>query len=202
MKSRPFGIVDAMLAVAPIAVGLWANRMDWFFIGNLWQKHVWPSRLCAAAFVSVGLALPYLAAGTVAWLFMRIRQPRPPLRRLARRPGTVACLTAVAAFTIILGSFAVTMAMERRVSLNLSAHNWRTGGTGSTVFLWAGRKPSGIMIVPWSDRLGFAVAGAWLALRASGRWSPERSWIDRLGRVLGWAWIVAAAIVWTLPFQW
>ena len=29
---------------------------------------------------------------------------------------------------------------------------------------------------------------AWLALKRSGRWSPEPSWIDRFGRVLGVCW--------------
>jgi hypothetical protein len=101
---------------------------------------------------------------------------------------------------IILISFAALLVMgkHKHLSLNISVR-WSNGSRNHQTLLW-GRYPSGMMFIPWADRVGIAVAGAWLALRASGRWRSEPSWIDRLGRALGWAWIAAAAVVWGLTF--
>jgi hypothetical protein len=200
MKPRPFGVVDAMLVIAAIAVGLWANRMDWAFAVASWRRPILADQLCAPAFVGVGLALPHLAAFTAVWLAMRVRPPRLPWRRISRRPGSLACLTACAAMIVILGAFAAVLARGHLVSLDIATQGWRTGGSGRDVLTWI-RRPSGMALIPWADRVGIAVAGAWLALWASGRWHPESSWIDRSGRALGWAWIAVAAIVWALPLH-
>jgi hypothetical protein len=59
---------------------------------------------------------------------------------------------------------------------------------------------SGRRLVAYGDRIGFAVAGAWLALWLSGRRRPERMWIDRLGRVLGWLWLGLIVVLWVRGF--
>ncbi len=52
----------------------------------------------------------------------------------------------------------------------------------------------------YADRVGFAVAGAWLVLALGGSWSRGQGWVDRLGRVIGWCWIAASLTVWLLIF--
>jgi hypothetical protein len=54
----------------------------------------------------------------------------------------------------------------------------------------------GRVLTVLGDRIGFAVAGVWLALLLVGRWKAEPSWIDRLGRALGCLWIVLTAVLW------
>jgi hypothetical protein len=55
---------------------------------------------------------------------------------------------------------------------------------------------SGRLLVAYGDRIGFAVAGAWLSLLLAGRWQSEPSWVDRLGRAIGWLWLVLALVIW------
>ena len=55
---------------------------------------------------------------------------------------------------------------------------------------------SGRIFVAYGDRIGFTVAGAWLALILIGRWQSEPTWIDRLGRAIGCLWIVLAVVLW------
>jgi hypothetical protein len=110
MQSRSFGVADAMLLLVAVAIGLWVNRMDWpriqaFPHFDLYDK----------VQVILEVLLPYVAAGTAALLGMRLRQPRPSLRRLARQPGAVACMAASAALLLIVCWIATTMATGRIV---------------------------------------------------------------------------------------
>jgi hypothetical protein len=50
--------------------------------------------------------------------------------------------------------------------------------------------------VAYGDRIGFAVAGAWLALCLVGRWKSEPTWIDRPGRAIGCLWIALTVVIW------
>jgi hypothetical protein len=177
MKPRPFGILDAMLCIAAVAVGLGANRAEWERL----QHQDRPSPF----YDLLWLWLPHLSAWTVAVLIMHLRPPRPSFGRLMRRPGAVACLASFAFAFVIAGMFAI-IAVEAN-------------------FVWPGerlidlpRRPIAAYVIDYCRLVGIAVIGAWLALAAPGRWRPEPTWIDRLGRALGLTWIAVSLVTWTL----
>jgi hypothetical protein len=206
MKPRPFGVVDAMLVIAAIAVGLWTNQTEWAWIVQSPQMRFrwrqWPTAPFVMALWGVSMALPHLFACTMAWLVMRVRRPRQSWKRIARRPGTAACLVACTPSIATMGLFAAFLVRSGRTGFDAFVYPYYDRLRFDVLHItpFVPRPTMGMTLVPWSDRVGFAVAGAWLTLWASGRWHPERSWIDRLGRVLGWAWIATAAVVWGLTF--
>ena len=55
---------------------------------------------------------------------------------------------------------------------------------------------TGRLLTVYGDRVGFAVAGAWLSLLLFGRWRPERTSIAQLCRVMGWIWLSLALMIW------
>lgn len=114
---------------------------------------------------------PSLLLWTLTWLVLRLRGPRPNLRHLARKPGFVACLVAVA--VTAFGSVSTLV--------------YQAGLFGSNPADW-------LIAGIWTQRIGFSVAAAWLTLALNRRWRPERGWIDRMGRVLGWLWVASAVL--------
>lgn len=94
---------------------------------------------------------------TPAFLVLRLRRPRPPLRALLRQPGTVAGLA------MVFGLF------------------W---GTGCLIRLFPDGVDS---MTAAPAAVGGAVAAGWGVLALSRRWEPERGWVDRVGRILGCA---------------
>jgi hypothetical protein len=109
-------------------------------------------------------AVMVLLGMTPAFLVLRLRRPRPPLRALLRQPGTVAALS------MVFGLF------------------W---GTGFLVYLFPD-KVDAMTAAPAA--IGVAVAAGWGALALSRRWEPEPGWVDRMGRALGCAAIGTALI--------
>jgi hypothetical protein len=84
---RRFSIGDAMTLVAAVAVGLALAKVA--FDG------AYPSRLHA---IECGPAAAFfcVASLSAAFIPLRLRRPRPPLVRVIRQPGAVACGTAIA----------------------------------------------------------------------------------------------------------
>src|SRR5262245_26512014 len=132
MKSRTFGLADAMLLVVAAATGLWLNRMDWG------EMHVFHRNAYDSVEQILSLILPHVAAGTMALVGMRMRRPRPPLRRLARQPGAVACMAASAIFLVLVGWAATTRATGRFLSSRFAEKGY-------------GRRPSQTRSVGWFD---------------------------------------------------
>jgi hypothetical protein len=91
---RKFSILDAMILVAASALGLALIRFlyatgRYLSMGRPWYAFV--------AQYTVEATVPFLITWTLAFLVLRLRQPRPRLRRLLRQPGMVACGAAVVA---------------------------------------------------------------------------------------------------------
>lgn len=196
-RSRPFTLFDALALVLATAVGLAVTRsLAIFEYATRLDRVVFPDRsfgfmrildgyspsvklpsegISFATYWSQRVAFwpgPCLAAWTLAVLALALRPPRPPRRRLLRRPGTLAGLAWIASF------FAVAVVSP------------------PTVFLWSGRLPpfdwQGWWVLTWlalPKAAGLAVAVSWLTLALSGRWVADRGWPDRLGRALGSCWI-------------
>jgi hypothetical protein len=164
--ARRFSVLDAMILVAATAVGFGGIRAcSPAFYSYQYTPIPPPPWLNWLAVVLSNWAFylsPLPAAWTFAALVLRLRSPRPPLRRLMRQPGTVASFAAT--MLILIGVVHYLLDVH-----NPSSHD---GPFQYTSF-----------------SLGCGVAAAWLILALSMRWRAERSWIDRLGRVLGAYWI-------------
>ena len=111
-----------------------------------------------------------LTALSVACVAIRLRPPRPPLRRLARQPGFAAL-------------FAMAVAMP---TIWLAGHLPMASGIG-----WI--RPDLLALVAMHG-VGFAVLWSWLTLYLIGCWRPSRDWSDRIGRAAG---VVAIACLLT-----
>jgi hypothetical protein len=193
MQSRSFGVADAMLVVVAVAIGLWVNRMDWPRIQAF--RHFDPYDKIG---VVLEVVMPHVAVGTASLLGMRLRQPRPSFRRLARQPGTVACLVSTAALLLIVGWISTTMATGRLIEFSANMSSWPPNGGHGRGGMF--HYPTGMAFVAYGDRVGFAVAGAWFALLLCGQWRSEPTWIDRLGRATGWLWLGLTVVLWVRSF--
>jgi hypothetical protein len=125
-----------------------------------------------------------------------MRSPRPRFRRIARQPGSIACMVALAVLLVIASWIGVTIPAGRVVKFSQHAIPFASSihervDLGYPAYPFGGR-----VLVVWGDRVGFAVAGAWLAMIMVGRWQSEPTWIDRLGRAIGCLWIAMAAALW------
>jgi hypothetical protein len=179
---RRFSISDAMLLIAASAVSFVIVRA--FVIGSLSREPGWSHYLA--------MVLGGLISWTPATLFLRLRRPRPTLRRLARQPGFAASLAGTS--IIAIGGLAIAILALVRV-----VHRGAIAGIvlpiGARVPIptpdprwWLG------VVLHFGALVGPAIIGAWLLLAISGRRRPAKGWIDPLGRILGILWIVLFVI--------
>ncbi len=173
-RVRPLGLLDGILVVAGFAVWLaairgysaaWENiKSTWFYFADL-------TIVRAAKYPGAY----FLAVASLTLLVLRLRGPRPSLRRLWRQPGFVASAGAVLGMLISAAGALMRWATEID-----SHHPWP--GEAVSVFL---------LIRPFG---GPGVFGAWFALVLAGRWRSEPGAIDRLGRVVGALWLLQFAL--------
>jgi hypothetical protein len=137
--------------------------------GDSWYE-IWQCGLALNqmfSIVALCLSLPFLT--------LRLKPPRPALRRIFRQPGMAAC-TAVVAYSLLLVISSVVYQLRGLV----------IGNEALNIFDMV----SMLECVP----LGGAVAGAWIALWLTRTMCPEPSWIDRSGRALGTYWITSSVL--------
>lgn len=178
-QRRRFTIADGMVLVVATAVGLMLARA---YINSIFEHY--PPRFRTAALLARGSGNCLAAACMLVLIPLRLKQPRPPLRRLVRQPGFAACVAAAVA----LGWAAVDAGCEAALMASHDPASW------PFYQIWHSE----------TRHVAAAVVGAWLALWASGLCRPERGWVDRLGRVLGGWWLVWLAVspilVWVRPW--
>lgn len=205
--ARRFTLTDAMILTAATAVALGlAKEYSQDFLSFLQQNHSgpwksWPGTLVSTVLRGILATLPFGMAWTLGVLTIRLRQPRPAWRRLARQPGLVACLVAPLPAMLRIVSHAVYYVLEcstnfitpaRLPSPPFVTHGLPGFPDGFPLF-WSDIFASApLLLVP---QIGLAVAVAWIVLALSGHCRPEPTWIDRLGRVLGACWIVVAVLL-------
>jgi hypothetical protein len=174
--SRRFSVFDAVVALAAVCAGIALARATAPEIETFW-----PGRFAAQSprirggkviRGSLAYVLPVLAAWTPALLFLRLRQPRPPLRRVFRQPGTVACIAATLAMSIELFFVVPLFAFGSRFA------------DVETLF------------IRYSPEVSFAIIGSWSVHALTDRTRSEPSWIDLAGRITGAAWIACTALEW------
>lgn len=122
----------------------------------------------------VHVPIPPLITFTLAILFLRLRSPRPSLRRLCSQPGAVACACVATVLTIHALLMLLGIGLAR-------VPGFSHPGLPEWPRLWT--------IDPAILDAGLAVLGAWLVLRANRRFQADSSWLDRTGRALGVLWI-------------
>jgi hypothetical protein len=174
-----------MILIAGFALGLWVAPEG--FEAGVRNAISLPIRYRSvrlavywSSLVLVRGAQPVAAAWTLGVLALSLSR-RPSARRLARRPGAMACVAAVLAM-IIAGP------------ANLAA--WHPNLTPAALF--TARLPVYLWFALRFERgeCGLAVAAAWTAMVLAGRWSPQPEAIDRLGRAMGFFWIAMIAVTW------
>lgn len=174
---RKLTLLDVMVLVAAAAISIYLSKLhhedltarnayDWR--GNLaaWTR---PWLLSYAEWVK-GWAFCWLVPLSWAFLAIRIRQPRPCLRRLLQQPG-MAALALTGLLMIFIGALYVT----RRILLPPSPAYW---------FL-------GYRLNRLAEQGGLMAASAWILLALSRRCRREPGWIDWLGTLLGTCWIAS-----------
>jgi hypothetical protein len=154
MSDRPIirlKLVDLMVltgaAAASFAVARAAqNQQPFRYIPSIY-RWIAPSGLCVCFWMWAVLGL-------------RLARPRPPIRRLARQPGILACFISVCTFglgCIQLGGYPTSITSNAMSAWTVQIAN----DTSSTVMI------------------------AWLTLAITGQWRPVPEWFDRAGRALG-----------------
>ena len=188
---RAFFISDGMILVAATAVGFAILR---FVLGDLqdlraelnesWSalfappdgRSPWSWAIISGYGLLMTIMSPFCWSWTLATSLLCLRRPRPPLRRLVRQPGVVACFTASCGLVVPMAGLVWLLLVWYRVpTLDFDASEWQ--------------KTFAVLFILTPAFTGFAVAGAWLTLLLGRRWRPEPTWFDRIGRVLGLYWV-------------
>jgi hypothetical protein len=178
---REFRLSDAMILLAGLAISLSMGAylfvffLDAFrhlcrealdnvmatFVNPLWFWSVIERGLRNTFWYGLQVLEILLGGMIPAFLVIRLRRPRPPLRCLIRQPGTVAAVAAV------FGLFWVTGWLHILFADRITSESGAAIAAGGTVAL------------------------AWIVLSLSGWGIAEPGWIDRLGRLLGIASVTA-----------
>jgi hypothetical protein len=172
-QRRPFTLGDAMILIIALALGLAVGRPVIILLA-LKIRSLPPNyfRSLGAALALARtlntMVLCFLYFLLPAFVILRLKRPRAPLRSVIRQPGFVACAAPCAVFL---------------ASLPLAL----LGASGL-----AGR------IIETSIRVLLVAAApvVWVSLIATRRWYPEPSCIDRFGRFLGALWMVSVPVIW------
>jgi hypothetical protein len=164
-RGRGFTLADAMILIAAMAVGLGLIRADRGY--RYYARN--PQTVTMLADDSAIL----LACGTLAFLALRLRRPRPGWRHLARQPGMTAC-----------GAVAVWGAVECAMLILDRARLARRS------FVFWGFPPVSTSFYQMLPSIAApAVTVAWLTLAFTSCCRAEPGWLDRSGRALGVAWL-------------
>src|SRR5262245_13941470 len=117
-QPRRVAISDVLVLIAGLAVGLAlarATSSEFITAGQLRDAFLsprggWTLWYAFALTLEFGTIcfIPFMAGWTPACLLLQLAPPRPPWRRLRRRPGFVACLIATA-FVVVTFSVAMVL---------------------------------------------------------------------------------------------
>lgn len=177
---RRFRLPDALVLIAGTALGLAAIRLasestqypnltdDLTALPIRWS----PYRISTYLACWLFLASPALLVGSLTLAVLTLYRPRPPLRRLLRQPGFLACLTTLVVAAAAAAREALGWWMDPTFDRDLNPLTF------------------GLLHAASVGPVGVAILASWIALALSGRWRPVPSWLDRVGRLLGLVWIV------------
>lgn len=188
---RPLTLADGMILIAASGIGLAVFQLILRTIlgGNYRLENLatappggWTTgQVIVRAVQWIGPTLPFVASWTCTLPILRMRPPRPSVRRCLRQPGMVACLAALIGLGWAAIGLAETLTVDRLTSDALAP----------TPLRWLFH----FLLEELFAYVGLAVAASWIVLALAGRWRPAVDWIDRFGRVLGGFWIFTG-LVW------
>jgi hypothetical protein len=179
--------MDALILIAATAIGLaWWRilKPDGIFhdsLGSISSVGSLREKLNCVLWVVVDF-YPMVVVWTFGLLLLRLRSPRPRMRRIARQPGFATECAVLAALAVTVGELA----------------GWMIAGSGLRFFLILTVRGQGLREVldnglrfdETIQQVAAAVVSVWGVMFLGRVLRPEKSWIDRLGRVLGVLWIV------------
>jgi hypothetical protein len=177
---RRFTLLDAMVLIAVTAVALVPIRL------YLWENLHPPENWSASELMRMGLdanivLVPPALALTLALWLLRMKPPRPRLRRVFRQPGLAASTTMLVSTVASLISFILY------ISINQDFSHFGFQSVDE-INLWAR-----IGMVPLFLS-GGGVAAVWIVLWLSGTWRAEPRWIDRAGTAIGVYWVTLSVL--------
>ncbi len=178
---RKFTLVDAMVLIAATACALAATRqLLALYHDNVRFPEKWTPGLIwiYCSYVSAILK-PLVISWSAAICILRLRKPRPTLRRVFRQPGMAACTAIVVSFSFEFARVVIWIFIRSISIIQLSY----------TSMLF------GILMRLQQDVGGGAVLIAWTILYLSRTARAERSWIDIAGRILGWYYLADSVIL-------
>ena len=202
-RCRRFTLLDAMILVAAIAAGLAAFRAEG---GNHYnQQSIFVLREAGKSSFGILNSIPGRAGWfmraqrwsreairttpvftclTLALLAIRLRRPRPDLRRLSCQPGFVAEVAVLATLAANLAFSAFQVALSATGQSSMTDPKFYA----TPAFFVSETSQAGLA--------GMAVLASWATLALGGRWRPERGWIDRSGLAMGLAWAALMLLHW------
>ena len=178
-----FTLLDGMILIAALAPGFAVVRA---FVPRFGSATPFPG-IGRLAWQGLAGSLPVATTAMAGLAAVRLRRPRPPLRRLARQPGAMACVA------VLIAAAPVALAPPMAYLFNLA----RGRPTPPIPIDEVGP----LLAISLTPACSFAVATAWTTLALNRRWRPEPGWIDRAGRALGVYWlgmVPACILVWIL----
>lgn len=182
-RCRPFGVLDVMILVGSVSVGLGIMRaifpeIRWDYFARELQGGDLSDATVACMELWLILVPPTLLGLSAATVAIRLRGPRPPLRRAMRSPGVVGCSWIVLGFASatvlllvwsavlgpllnrsvnVLAELPKLLSIALLVSLPASSFAIVSGWATAWALLPRRRACPGC----WIDRLGLAVCGLW-----------------------------------------
>jgi hypothetical protein len=188
-SSRRPTIGDMMILVATSCVALsMARLLDHFRLKN---NSSIINGISVYFFIDTWIA-PWLIWLSIAYVTMRLRRPRQPLRLILGQPGAVSALLCIVA--IVFGG----LLFLGRFVLAFSPMTSRRAG------VWSSSRSLMLLVTQIIGNVisfgGTLVLGSWLTMTLLGRFRREPGWIDGLGIVVGAGWIAADLVRW-ISFQ-
>lgn len=203
-RCRRFSILDGMILVAIAAMSLWIWKASDEYHGPLfypwipweqedsWTREMQVPYLDNMTDFITQAAAPFLMPASFGLWVIRLRRPRPILRRIGRQPGFAATSAVVLIVTLdvagrLFASTGFAFSHLRFIIVDLHLVSWFSmlRSTVTAVLSW-------IQTCLWYvyPLLGAAVAASWAVMALGRCWRAERGWIDRSGIVLGCLWII------------
>jgi hypothetical protein len=195
-RCRAFHVIDGMILVSAAALSCWLLKLSNEGNGRLFPVVIDRHSLTDESNVPYLSdltrcirqgAVPLLLPTSLALLTIRLRGPRPVVRRLARQPGFAA--SSATALIVSIDFVGRAVADTPR----FLPYNFRHIGWFFEWYQWS----------LWYSHplVGAAVAATWAVMALGGTWHTEPGWIDRSGIAVGSLWIVVL-VAYCMSYDW
>jgi hypothetical protein len=197
-SQRRFQVLDALILILFSAIGLaWCMAWTgWDLTRSSLEDARWPVRseppaperrwlrMLDSPYPTIVVRCFYcvrflLTVWTVAFMILRLRQPRPPRRRLIFQRGSSGCVTALAFVLVTEFTAIAAFAYDQAFGAGPPVPD-AVGIAGMLCYALRGARVEG------------AIVTTWCVLRICRRLRCERSWIEYFGLGLSAGWIATA----------